>query len=394
MAANFLKDRDIAIIAYSELQNRTRSGKTCYELAADVMLQLLDRTGLSHRDIDGVALTLALAETGNVFYSNTLVDVLGLQPRWLQVTDIGGCSPLGGLARAAAAIKSGMCNVVMCVHSDSTGALRHPGSFANYRTEFMEAAGYQGPVTAFGILSDAYDHKYGLKSEALGRLAVAQRAGAVVNENAVASLRKPITVEDYLSSRIITSPMRLLDCVMRCDGGSGIIVTTTARAKAMGVTKMVHPVAYSEISNYAPENLLAEPFESGFALIGPEVLNKAGLTVADLDMVQLYDDFLIAVMLQLEQIGFCGRGEGGDFLLGTDLSPTGKLPINTGGGQISCGQPGLAGGGINLTEALRQLFGEAGARQVHGAKNALVTGIGVIPYFRNWSSSNAMILEA
>ena len=114
----------------------------------------------------------------------------------------------------------------------------------------------------------------------------------------------------------------------------------------------------------------------------------------DLDMFHPYDDFLIAVMLQMEQIGFCGRGEGGDFLLDTDLSPTGALPTNTGGGQISMGQPGLGGGGVNLTEALRQLMNEAGERQVPGAKNALVTGIGVIPYFRNWGSSTAMILEA
>ena len=348
MVENFLKDKDIAIIAYSELQNRLRSGKTSYELAADVMLELLNKTGLSHRDIDGVAMSIPLAEAGNVFYSNMLVDALALQPRWLQVSDIGGCTPLGGLARAAAAIKTGMCNIVMCVHSDSTATLRHSGDFANYRTEFMEAAGYQGPVTAFGILSDAYDQKYGLKSEALGRLAVAQRAGAVVNENAVTSLRKPITVEDYLNSRIITSPMRLLDCVMRCDGGNGMMVTTTARAKAMGVTKMVHPVAYSEVSNYDAANALPDPFDSGFSLVGPEVLKKAGMKVTDLNMVHLYDDFLIAVMLQLEQIGFCGRGEGGDFLLSTDISPTGKVPINTGGGQISCGQPGLAGGGVNL----------------------------------------------
>ncbi len=392
MADNFLKDRDIAVIAYAELEIQRRSGATPGEFAAQLMEQLLEKTGLSHRDIDGVAVNFPTAEAGNTFYTNMLVDALGLQPRWLQLTDIGGCVPLGNLARAAAALTTGMCDTVMCIQTDvSGGTHRRLGGF---RAEFMDAAGFQGPPIAFGILSDAYDQKYGLKLEALGALAVAQRNGALVNENAVETFRKPITVEDYMASRMIAEPIRLLDCVMRCDGGSGLIVTTTERAKAMGVKKMVHPIAYSEITNFDPENSTPDPTESGFSVVGPEALEKAGMIPADIDMFHPYDDFLIAVMLQLEQVGFCGRGEGCDYLLSTDISPSGALPINTGGGQISAGQPGLAGGGVNLTEALRQLFGEAHGRQVEGAKNALVTGIGVIPYYRNWGSSTAMILEA
>ena len=111
-------------------------------------------------------------------------------------------------------------------------------------------------------------------------------------------------------------------------------------------------------------------------------------------MFHPYDDFLIAEMLQLEQIGFCGRGEGSRFLLDTDVSFKGTLPINTGGGQLSAGQPGLAGGGLNLVEGIRQMFGEAGQRQVKNTGNAMVTGIGVIPYGRNWGTSSVLILEA
>ncbi len=394
MADNFLKDRDIAIIAYGEVKNERRSGKTPSEFAAAVMAQLFEKTGLAHRDIDGFAVNMPTAEAGNTFYSNMLVDGLGLQPRWLQLSDIGGCVPLGNVARAGAALKAGMCEMVMCIATDAAGTTgvdhRRLGGF---RDEFMNAAGFQGPPIAFGILSDAYDQKYGLKLEALGTLAAVQRAGAVVNENALETFRKPITIDDYMNSRMIAEPIRLLDCVMRCDGGSGLIVTTTERARAMGVKKMVHPTAYSEITNFDPTNGTPDPTESGFSVVGPEVLDKAGMTTADVDMFQPYDDFLIAVMLQMEQIGFCGRGEGCDYLLGTDMSPGGDLPVNTGGGQISFGQPGLAGGGVNLTEAVRQLMGEADGRQVPDAKNALVTGIGVIPYYRNWGSSAAMTLE-
>jgi acetyl-CoA acetyltransferase len=128
-------------------------------------------------------------------------------------------------------------------------------------------------------------------------------------------------------------------------------------------------------------------------VVGPEALEMAGMKTSDVRMFQPYDDFLIAVMIQLEQIGFCRRGEGSDFLLNTDISSKGTLPINTGGGQISAGQPGLAGGGVNLVEGVRQLFGEAGERQVPDPRNAMVTGIGYIQYGRNWGTSNVLILE-
>jgi len=118
------------------------------------------------------------------------------------------------------------------------------------------------------------------------------------------------------------------------------------------------------------------------------------MTLRDIDMFQPYDDFTIAVLMQMEAFGFCAQGEGTAFVLDTDLSYKGTLPLNTGGGQISAGQPGLAGGGLNLVEGVRQLCGEAEGRQVAGAHTALVTGIGTIPYGRNWSTSAAMILEA
>ncbi len=152
-------------------------------------------------------------------------------------------------------------------------------------------------------------------------------------------------------------------------------------------------VAYSEIVNHNGRQAQPDILETGFSVVGPEALDKAGLRAADIRQFHPYDDFLIAVMLQREQIGFCGRGEGSDFLLETDLSPTGGLPINTGGGQISCGQIGLASGMTNLVEAVRQLFGEADGRQVPDAANAMVTGIGTIPYGRNWYVSTCMILE-
>ncbi|MBT5048323.1 MAG: thiolase family protein [Rhodospirillaceae bacterium] len=388
-----MRDKEIAIIAYAELPNQRGSGKRPYEFGAEIMAQLIGRSGIEHSDIDGLAVISPIAEAGNTFYSIAMADTLGLAPRWSQVSDIGGCSPIGNVARAAAAIQSGQCEMVMCIAADASSAGVAGRRLGGFREEFMDPTGFQGPPIAFGVLSHAYDQQYGLSLEALGKLAVTQRNGALVNENAVSSLRKPITVEDYLNSRMIAEPIRLLDCVMRVDGGSGLLVTTADRAKSLGLDNVVYPVAYSELTNFGPDDNTPDITETGFSVVGPEVLEKASMSCSDIDMFQPYDDFLIAIMLQMEQIGFCKRGEGSDFILSNDLSPTGVLPTNTGGGQISCGQPGLGGGGVNLTETVRQLFGEAGERQVPNARTAMVTGIGFIPYLRNWGCSAAMIME-
>jgi acetyl-CoA acetyltransferase len=187
--------------------------------------------------------------------------------------------------------------------------------------------------------------------------------------------------------------LRMLDSVMVCDGANAVIVTSTENAKRLGAKKMIHPTGYGELLNFNGAVANPDITESGFTVAGPKALKQAGMTPEDIRMFHPYDDFLIAILLQLEHIGFCKRGEGSDYILRTDMSHKGKLPLNTGGGQISAGQPGLAGGGLNLVEAVRQMFGEAGERQVADPRNAMVTGIGAIPYGRNWSVSNVLILE-
>ncbi len=393
MKDNFLKGKDVAVIAFAETKLERRSGKSVYDFACAVMSELLARTGLVPRDIDGLALTVPMTECGNPFWSNFCADYFGITPRWLQTTDIGGCSAIGNIARAAAAIQAGLCETVMLVSADAPSTFMNP-RYGGYRGEFWEPTGLPGPPGMFGLLMNRYMAQYELKFEALGTLAATQRAGAILNPNAYEKNRTPITVEDYLNSRQVASPLRLLDSVMYCDGGNGVMVTTAERARKLGIKRPVFPVGYAEITNFNGAEMTPDITETGFSVVGPEALKKAGMTAADIRMFHPYDDFLIAEMLQLEQIGFCGRGEGSQFLLSTDVSYKGKLPMNTGGGQISAGQPGLAGGGLNLVEAVRQMMGEAGMRQVADPRNAMVTGIGVIPYGRNWGSSNVMILEA
>ena len=387
-----LSDRGIAIVGFAETKLERRSGRTALSLAGEAVDQLLARTGVERSRIDGFATTLAMSEGGNPFYSNLLAEGLGLSVTWCQATEIGGASSGGNIARAAAAIQAGMCDIVLCLASDAVSTVDRSVQ-SGHRTEYADPAGYAGPLSAFALLSNLYDQRYGLPHDALAKLAVTQRKGALLNENACEVLRKPLTERDYLESKVVSSPLRMLDCVMRCDGASAVLVMSTQRAKEMGFRKLVHPISYAERINFDPTESCGDMLKSGFTDVGPRAFANAGRKPSDVKMLHWYDDFLIALILQFEQTGFCGPGEGGAFVMAHDLTYSGELPLNTGGGQISAGQPGLAGGGVNLVECLRQMFGEAGRRQVRDASNAMLTGIGVLQYARNWGTSSVMLLE-
>jgi acetyl-CoA acetyltransferase len=384
--------RDIAIVGYGETPIKFRGGRSSYELAADVFDEILRQTGGDKTEIDGICVSETMSETANPFWAVFMADLLGLVPTWTQLNGLGGASSIAGVARAASAIRDGLASTVLVVAADAQSSYP-PTEQGAYRWEFQYPTGLFGPVGVFGLLSQRYKLQYGLDDRALAKLAVTQRNHALLNPNAVDKLKKPLTEQEYLDSKVVSEPLRVLDSVMVCDGASGVLVTSAQNADRLGLTRRVYPSAYAELTNFNGDKPLADITETGFSVVGPRVFQQSGLTPADIQLFCPYDDFLIAMILQLEQLGFCGRGEGSDFVLRTDLSYRGTLPLNTGGGQISAGQAGLAGGGHNLVEAVRQLFGAAGERQVHNLSNALVTGIGSIPYGRNWHVSNALVLE-
>jgi acetyl-CoA acetyltransferase len=384
--------RDIAIVGYGETKVELRGGRSSYDLAGEVFEQILDATGIAKGEIDGICVSETMSETSNPFWPVYMAEMLGLTPSWTQVNGLGGASTIAGISRAASAIRDGQCNTVLVLASDAQSSYPATEQGAQ-RWEFQYPTGLRGPVGVFGLLSQRYRLQYGLKDEALAKLAVTQRNHALMNPNACTKLKTPITEQDYLKSKYVSEPLRMLDSVMVCDGANGVLVTSSDNAARLGLKKAVYPTGYGEMTNFNGDKALSDITETGFSVAGPKALKQAGLTPKDIQLFAPYDDFLIAILIQLEQIGFCGRGEGSDFILKTDMSHTGTLPLNTSGGQISAGQPGLAGGGLNLVEAVRQLFGEAGERQVAKLENAMVTGIGVIPYARNWGVSNVMILE-
>jgi acetyl-CoA acetyltransferase len=383
--------RDTAIVAYAETKIVERETRDIWEMGAEVLETLLNKTGLEKGDIDGLVLSGSMTGSSNPFWSQTTADQLALQVDFCQITDLGGCGPTGALARAAMAIDAGMCTTVLCLYADKQ-ASENNSRPRHYQAEWALPMGYLGPPYAFGLLSKRYEHQFGLDYSCLGKLAVAQRNHALMNELGCDKLRKPITVDDYLNSRMIAEPIRLLDSVMVCDGASGLLVTSRKNAEKRGYKKIVVPLGYGERTTHGAGHNIVDITETGHLAAGKKAFGQAGLTPKDIASFHPYDDFIIAMMMQLEMLGFCKHGHGCDFIREVDFSHTGDLPLNTSGGQISAGQAGLAGGGTNLIEAVRQLMGEGGKRQVKNTKNALVTGIGGIPYGRNWNTSAVMIL--
>jgi acetyl-CoA acetyltransferase len=388
-----MNDQRIAIAQYAEIPNRLKTGRSAYDLAGEALAALLAKSGLALEDIDGLSLTAALSEGTNPFFAAYMCEALGLTPHWLHLSATGGCSALSGVMNAMAAVREGRCRIAVVLSADAPSTI-YRADFGAQRPEFQEPQAAARPPAAFGLLMSRYAHQYGLKEEALAKVAMVQRAHAVHNDNALPKLRVPLTLHEYKASRVVADPLRLLDSVMFCDGANALVVTSQAEAKRRGWTRLAIPTAHAEVTNFNGREPLADITETGFGELAPRLFAQAGMAPRQVRMFQPYDDFTIAVQMQLEQLGFSSRGKGADFILDTDMTHTGTLPLNTGGGQISAGQPGLAGGALNLVEAVRQLFGEGGARQVPDARNALVTGIGVIPYGRNWSTSAAMILEA
>ncbi len=383
---------DAAIIGYAETKIVEKSERDVWGLQAEILDSLLQRTGYEKGEIDGMVMSSSMTGAGNPFWSQATADQLSLELYFCQSIDIGGCSPAAAVVRASLAIDAGLCTTVLCLFADtqaSDSGRERPRSIV---PEWQQPYGYLGPPAAFGLLSKRYEHQFGLDYTALGKLAVAQRGHAVLNDLACEKLRKPITVEDYLNSRMIADPIRLLDSVMTCDGANGLLVTSKKSAERRGLTRCAVPVGYGECTNYRASESVVDVTETGHLPAGERAFAQAGLNQKDIASFHPYDDFIIAIMMQLEMLGFCKQGQGCDFIKAHDFAHTGDLPLNTGGGQISGGQIGLASGGTNLVEAVRQLFGDGGRRQVGNTANALVTGIGGIPYGRNWMSSAVMIL--
>ena len=235
-----------------------------------------------------------------------------------------------------------------------------------------------------------YRHEHELTDEQLAKVAVTTRFHASLHPGAI--YRKPITVDDYLNSRVLSSPLRLLDCVPIVNGGMAYVVTSAATARKL-TDRPVYLLGFGEANNYyRGSRSRPDVTYTGFAQCAPEAFRMAGVRHDDVDLFQPYDDYPFVVVMQLEDCGFCKKGQGGKFVEERNLRFDGDFPLSVDGGQLSGGQPGGAIGGFApIVEAATQLRGEAGERQVKDATKAVALGFGGIPYGRPGRSCVTMI---
>jgi acetyl-CoA acetyltransferase len=343
---------------------------TQYQIMAESARGALDDAGLRLADVDGL-FTSGVGPIGIL----SLAGHLNLRPDYVDSQAIGGSSFVSHCLHAAAAIDAGLCTVALVLYGSTAASDRFAigtgGGAMMDPPDAFEAPFGPTIVGSYALVAQRHMHEYGTTSAQLAEIAVTMRRHATLNP--AAKYREPIGVDDVLASRMISSPLHLLDCCMISDGGGALVLTSTERARDLrrppvAILGGAEALRHAEIGR---RDLL----DVAAAQSGPLALRRAGLTHADVDCAMVYDSYTITVLATLEALGFCERGEGGAFCAGGRIGLGGTLPVNTDGGGLSSNHPGMRGIFL-VIEATKQLRGECGARQVDGAEVALVHGTG------------------
>ena len=370
-----LKDK-ACVTGIGETSYMRGSTQTAFELQIEASLKAIADAGLDPKQIDGVIPIGIVSATAEDFIDNFGIPDL----RFSALVPHGGASPVMALQCAAAAVAAGLCNHVLIAFgrnvtgasATKAGARIHTMPQFHYVTEFEYPIGNAAPAQIYAPMAQRHMAMYGTKVSHFGEVAVAHRQHAVLNDNAV--MKKPMTLEDHANSRMIADPFRLFDCSLESDGGAACIVSAAERASDLkhrrvfiSGTAAGHPDQPGAITQRPDMTSL------GIAKAAQRAFHMAGVTHADIDVAEIYDCFTYAVIRQLEDLGFCKKGEGGPFVEGGRLRLDGALPTNTHGGLLSQAHVW----GLNhIVELVHQLRGNAGRAQVKDAEVGLVTGYG------------------
>jgi acetyl-CoA acetyltransferase len=354
---------------------RDAGGRSALSLQLEAALKAIRDAGLTPQDIDGIVMP---SPTSPVV-AEDLVTNLGIPDlRFSTGTPLGGAGPVAALQCAAAAIAAGICTHVLVTLGRTGRTGQRIGAriqqMPQFRTvgEFEAPSGALAPAQYYAPMARRHMELFGTTSRQLAEIAVTTRQHAILNGNA--RMTASLSIEDHHASRIIADPLRLFDCSLESDGAAAVVVSAADRARDLRQPRVLlagmaegHPDSPSAITQRGDMTRL------GLAKAAPRAFAMAGVTPADIDVAEIYDCFTYIVLCQLEDLGFCGKGEGGAFVEGGALGLHGRLPVNTHGGLLS--QAHIAG--LNhVVELVRQLRGEAGRAQVQGAEVGLVTGYG------------------
>ena len=354
----------------------------------EAALAAIADAGLGKAEIDGLVTCNAMAQP-MLYHAEATAEYLQIFPRYCIAAGAGGGTTFSIIHHAASAIVTGMADIVVVTMADSmrSGLTRDQAMMVQASTGHPEFEQPYGPTVPayYALIARAHMAEYGTTAEQFAGVAVACREHA--RRNPTAQMRDPISVEDVMNSRLIADPLHLLDCSLVSDGGSAIVLTSAERAVDMP-NSPVYMLGAGEGHSHEHISAARSLTTSAAKDAGERAFAMAGMTPADIDFAQLYDCFTPTVLVELEDLGFCQKGEGGAFVESGALLPGGSLPVNTHGGLLSHSHPGNPGSMFALTESVWQLRNQAGERQVPAAKNALVHAQGGI-----MSSHTALVLS-
>ena len=360
-----------AIAGIGRTDYSKNSGVSTLTLALRAIRAALDDAGLATSDVDGVA----CHRVGDSVQATIVAQSLGIKDIRFHLDLFGGGSQSAWtVGLAAQAVAAGVADCIVCwrsINARSGFRMGGTGRAAPDSIEFQYQSPYwfATPPQQFAMYGRAYMDKYGVTAEDLGRIAISQREFATLNPRAM--MQAPLSMDDYLESRMIVEPFRLFDCCLETDAAVAVVITSTERAR----TLRQRPVLVSSAACGGGHTLYSNGREdlstSGAAQLAPRLFDAAEMSPSDIDVAELYDAFTPLVLLQLEDYGFAAKGEGAAMVAAGSTSLGGSLPVNTHGGHLS---EGYVHGLNHLAEAVDQLRGDAGPRQTDGAEVALVTG--------------------
>ena len=364
-----LKRGSAAIVGVAESDlGVVAEGMSAIDLMAQGTKRALDDCGLTLKDVDGLFCAAAQSRLSALAFA----EYLGISPRFLDSTIVGGSSFEYHVAHAMGAIALGLCDVAVIAYGSTQRSVgRKQASVREvnpYETPFKPFM----PPSAYALAASRHMHEFGTTREQLAAVAVAAREWALMNP--AAWEKKPLTIDGVLSARMVSDPFTVRDCCLVTDGGGAIVVTSAERAKSLK-KKPAYVLGCGQAVTHASISSMPDLTVTGALASGQQAYAMAKLGPADVNVAMLYDAFTINTILFLEDLGFCRKGEGGPFVTGGRIAPGGSLAVNTNGGGLSYCHPGMYGLFL-LIEAVRQLRGECGARQVANCEVALAHGNG------------------
>ncbi|MCP9274484.1 thiolase family protein [Mycolicibacterium arenosum] len=394
---------EAAIVGYTELpatKKPTGPLEFTIEQWARLAAAALDDAGLSASDVDGIC-TGHLQES-QIFVPSTIIEYLGIRANFAEIVDLGGASAAAMVWRAAAAVELGLCRAVLCVIPATPltpmsaakpldfGDMLYFGASSNRygspQAEFEIPYGNLGQNGPYGQVATLYAATYGYDERAMAKISVDQRVNANHTPGAIFK-DTPLTVDDVLASPVIAAPLHMLEIVMPVLGGSAVLVTDAELARR-GRHRPVWVKGFGERVPYKTPTYAERLLDTPMIKAAESAFGMAGLSPSDMDVVSIYDCYTITVLMSLEDAGFCQKGKGLQFIAEHDMTFRGDFPMNTAGGQLGYGQPGIAGGMHHVCDATRQIMGRAGATQVADCHRAFVSGNGGI-----LSEQTTLVLE-